>query len=1381
MILLRFCLVFIISLGFAVDAWSQYYSVQIYVEQAYISGYNGDEYGPRIRFYRDQWNDNWPYKLWGNGNCIKLGNGNDMFHWIGKSYSTSSSSSVFDLVVVTHEERKSGSDDCTSQGTSDVSTKHPDRFQTSTNVTINLNDYTPGVYSPTIVAVTQVEWTYVETHFRIRYYPVPLIPPTGPGGNHCSNEDFTISTANSPSYTSNATGLQYDWEYHISGDVEYNPQYSDCLNECYRQYSDCYQFGGMDCDMYYNSCVENCDYSYEPFIDRWVPLGTTSGPSLTFNPLNQIFGGMLTSTTEVQFRAKPKAGWDGYAGAAGLQGSFSSPSNYFSFTPPPPSSTSTPVPERSCSVSATGVITLNNISSVFGSYRYILKRGDVTTLGCNPDAGECFDVEKSGQHTGSQLILSDIPPGTYSLFLLNNGGAEGVCPRRIGGAIVVDPVTNLDLSTFAPANITCHGTNNGSVAMTITGGRSSTVSYTLVNALAGYNTSQNSTTANASVSFGALPPGAFSLEIEDGCTPKVSRNFTLYQPVKVDTVEFQRVPSTCNDPGNGTVKVEVFRSSGTYDQSASTLFQYELFKDGQSYSLQESSDPIYTWLQNLPPSNNYQLVVTEKGSETCNGYSGTFIIGGNALLEFASLEADSVSCFEGDDGVITALGKGGIGNYTYSVSGITDPNTTGHFPGLRANSYSVTVKNNNPSCNDSYTQVIEVKEPTRLTAVLTAQDISCFGKGDGKVTSVVGGGNEGDGYVYTWETQFNGNWVQMGITETSLDNLEEGDFRLRVTDDKTCPALSNEVRVTEPKVISLSHVDVVDIKCFGEKGNINVGATGGVEPYTFEYTTNGTNYTVFTSSTPLDVGSYRVKVTDTNGCPDQHPEVHTLTHPEQPLQFTAVLSDYNGFNISCYGGNNGTATFSAEGGNGAHYNGYEYAVDDGAYQSDITVSGIMAGNRVLKVRDNRGCVVTEDIVFTQTAERLQTALVEKKDVACDGDNTGILEIMGTGGLGPYYYSLDGTTFLDQGRFTGLASGPYTIVVKDRNNCDSNYENEIFITNPTITTESTVKDVSCYGGNDGTITTVVTDGVSPFQYEWSGVSSNAPAVSGLQKGTYVVKVTDNAGCVKEFAVEVGQPEKPLAIWLNTVPVCYGRTNGIITAYVTGGTQPYQYSLDNGQHYQAEPVFLRGVGDYTVKSVDSQGCLVTATTTIIQRNDRPEPNFLVATKYNALDTLVITDISVPKPDSIYWVFDPNATVVNADQWSPQILFDNAGTYFVSMTGYFGGCDYAVTKNMTVSPYDPGKESEKVPGYKPIQSLSVNPNPSTGAFEVTMKLNKAYDVSVVVYDMLGITHYSGNWQGVEEVKQPIVLNNAAAGVYLVRAITGSDAQEVRVLINK
>jgi hypothetical protein len=118
---------------------------------------------------------------------------------------------------------------------------------------------------------------------------------------------------------------------------------------------------------------------------------------------------------------------------------------------------------------------------------------------------------------------------------------------------------------------------------------------------------------------------------------------------------------------------------------------------------------------------------------------------------------------------------------------------------------------------------------------------------------------------------------------------------------------------------------------------------------------------------------------------------------------------------------------------------------------------------------------------------------------------------------------------------------------------------------------------------------------------------------------------------------------------------------------------------------------------------------------------------------------------------------------------------------MTGYFGACDYAVTKILTVNPYDPDVVLEQLPGYEPILSFDVSPNPSNGQFEVKAKLSKKYNVSLVIYDVVGGVHYRNNWESVDELNQPIALTGLASGLYLVRLITDSDAREVRMVITK
>lgn len=1154
-----------------------------------------------------------------------------------------------------------------------------------------------------------------------------------------------------------------------------------------------------ECSNYVNITysIDNFNHPYDSEVgveyqisgsNQWVLLRTCVSP-IPGNATNFSFACnpsiSVSEVSNIRFRVKLWI-WPEWRQDGTPTPSIEGPSSgFYTLYPPPPLAT-TVISDISCSLgSGTATIFVSGVTKQFATYRYILTKGDNVDLQCTPPIEEgdltCNQSDyMQGVVDQSSFTIPDVSPGTYTLFLLNNAGAEGFCPRRIG-VYTVDEVPQLELTTLTPQHLTENGVNTGKVTVATKAGKPDNIAYTLAHANGSPPIYKSSSTPNATVVFDGLFAGTYSLLISDGCTPIIEETIEIKQPARVLEDEWDTGTASCANPGDGMVKITVDKTAAP-DVPASDTYHYRLFKDGTLYKDLETEENTVTW-EGLPPGDNYRILVKEKGGLDENGFSKDFNIEGPPALGIASLDVTPVSCFNGEDGVIKVEGSGGSGAYVYEITGpSTASNSSGEFSGLVAGDYTLTIKND-AECNDSYTHTtITVGQPTNLTATLSKQDISCNGLTDGIVTAAVSGGTEGDGYTFTWETLIGDTWTPLSITDATLTGRGKGHYRLKVTDANLCSVTSNEVEIVEPDPLLIESISVHDITCFGGTGNLKVNATGGTPPYTFEFTSeSNTNWTAFTADTPFDAGIYSVRATDRNGCVFTYADPQVITAPAAALSFTAALSDYNGYNISCWGGSNGHAVLTASGGNGANYSGYTYALDGGDFQSEAKLEGINAGEHTLHVKDGRGCIVSQTITFTQTSALLGSELVQKQHVVCIGDETGILEIKGTGGLPPFQYSIDGVNFGSSGRFTGLGAGIYDIIIKDNNGCDNTFTDEIETIHPPMEIAFTVTDVSCFGGNDGTVSATVTGGVAPFQYQWSGLAATANTVNGLSSGTYTVIVTDGAGCSREASVAVGQPLGPLKISLATVPVCFGKTDGSIEIKASGGTAPYQYSVDGGKTYQPGTSFIVGVGTYTVQVQDSKGCVTTATAIIEQRNEMPEPDFLVATKRNAMDTLVVTDISVPKPDSITWLFDPGAKVLNADQWAPQLSFENAGSYAVTMTGYFDGCAYTVTKNLSLNPYDPAVGEEKLPGYHPIESLVVSPNPTDGAFKVAVKLNKKHNLSLVIYDVLGVKHYSKSWDKVEELDLDIVLDKAAKGIYLIRAITESDAREAKIIIEK
>jgi len=664
---------------------------------------------------------------------------------------------------------------------------------------------------------------------------------------------------------------------------------------------------------------------------------------------------------------------------------------------------------------------------------------------------------------------------------------------------------------------------------------------------------------------------------------------------------------------------------------------------------------------------------------------------------------------------------------------------------------------------------------------MTKKDISCYGLTDGGITADVTGGT-GTNYSYTWEMYVGSSWNTLSAGTAGLSGSIAGDYRVRVRDVRNCASVSDVVTIMEPTVLTLPRAAVHDIKCLGEKGSLSLEPMGGTAPYTWQYALKGSDYTTFTADTPLTAGAYAVRVLDRNNCAEEYADALVLTTPESALDFGYVQSDYNGFNISCVGGANGYVELRPSGGNGGVYGGYQYALDGGTYQANARLEGIAAGSHQVTVQDARGCEISKAIAFSQATEKISVTEKSHADVACYGDVTGSLEVQGAGGVGPYVYSLNGGSSQATPVFAGLGVGDYRVVLTDLNGCATVSSFGISSINPVMSLISSVTDVSCYQGKNGAVSLSVSGGVQPLRYAWSGGSSTGDVLRGVSAGNYVATVTDAAGCVMKATASVAQPARAVSLSAATVPVCFGSTAGSVTASAQGGTLPYLFSSDGGKTYQDSPVFdALAIGSYAIRVKDNQGCEEGMVATVVQRKDKPEPDFIVATQEHALDTLVVTDISVPKPDSIVWSFDSRAHVLDANAWQPKIKFDGAGTYVVGMAGYFGGCVYTVDRTLSINPYDPEQVKTLTPSYKAIKSVEVTPNPNNGQFTVHVSLNYKHRVSLIVYDVSGVARYNNAWASTDGITEVVNLGSVSSGVYLVRVVTNSEAEDVRIIVTK
>jgi gliding motility-associated-like protein len=366
--------------------------------------------------------------------------------------------------------------------------------------------------------------------------------------------------------------------------------------------------------------------------------------------------------------------------------------------------------------------------------------------------------------------------------------------------------------------------------------------------------------------------------------------------------------------------------------------------------------------------------------------------------------------------------------------------------------------------------------------------------------------------------------------------------------------------------------------CFGgSTGSATVTATGGVSPYTYAWAPSGGTGS---TATGLTAATYTATVTDANGC--------TTTATTTVTQPTAVTASASSSPVLCNGGSTGSATVTSAGGIGPYT--YAWAPTGG---TAATATGLTAQAYTVTVTDANGCSITATTTVTQpTALAATTSFTQ---ATCNMSN-GSASVSVSGGVGPYTYSWapSGGTAASA---TGLAANTYTVTYTDANGCTGTATATVpNAAAPTATITATV-NVSCFGGNNGSLTVSASGGTSPYTYAWAPTGGTATTASGLTAQSYTVTVTDVNGCTTTASATVTQPPVLTASASSSPVICFGGSTGSATVTATGGVSPYTYAWAPSGGTGSTATGLTAA-TYTATVTDANGCTTTATTTVTQ---------------------------------------------------------------------------------------------------------------------------------------------------------------------------------------
>lgn len=555
-------------------------------------------------------------------------------------------------------------------------------------------------------------------------------------------------------------------------------------------------------------------------------------------------------------------------------------------------------------------------------------------------------------------------------------------------------------------------------------------------------------------------------------------------------------------------------------------------------------------VKNLAP-NKYYLTISDVAGCLYND-SITITQTGIPSIAFSVTPSTCTNA----NGKVKSTVLGGQSPYTYlwNTGGVKDS-----LVNIVANNYTLTVTDSNGCAVASIATV----STTGMSSInMLKFDPACQAS-NGSITATPIGGQSP--YTYLWNT---------GGTSNSISNLNPGTYSVTVTDASGC-TLSNSISIVNQSSPDVSFSATGLAYCGQNNGYILSSISGGKSPFTYSWNTGAITPNIFN----IDSGTYRLIVTDSNGCKDTVTAFLNRT--------PNVIVNTNIKKSSC-GYSNGAIKAVVSGG----ISPYTYNWNTGSTIDSI--KNLLSGTYMLTVKDGNQCTKNLSIVVDDIPRPLLAPV--KEDAVCNKKNGTIdAKIVPNTGTAPFTYLWN--TGSTASKLINLDTGIYTVKVTDVNGCFDTFVVAVnFAINPTLSLSSS--DVVCSDSN-GTIISVMTRGIEPVTYIWN-TGSTSKNLSNLKAGKYIITATDAKSCIVIDSVEIKDQPAPKLTLSGVQSYCL-KSNGAVNTSISKGTTPFNFIWNNGATSQNLTNISQGF--YKLTITDANNCKDTASVTIVD-----EPNNL-----------------------------------------------------------------------------------------------------------------------------------------------------------------------------
>ncbi len=445
-----------------------------------------------------------------------------------------------------------------------------------------------------------------------------------------------------------------------------------------------------------------------------------------------------------------------------------------------------------------------------------------------------------------------------------------------------------------------------------------------------------------------------------------------------------------------------------------------------------------------------------------------------------------------------------------------------------------------------------------------------------------------------------------------------------------------------------------------------------------------------------------------------------------------------------------------------------YSLDNGLnWQNQGQFAGLGNGIYQLLIRDvQTNCIRLEEIpVHSISVPQIDTILVDP-GMACQGVNGQItFQMMDTSQL--YLYSIDaGQTWQKEASFFNLNAGLYPLYVSSLDSsCAYFVQNTQIQASDSVQIEILTTGYDyCHPDSSGVISAYVTQGSSPYEYQWSN-GSNLPEIDQLSAGDYALTITDSRGCQDSLSIHIADHGPSIvydSLLQDTFYLCKGE---VLELTVPREEFNYRWTSTNGFSAEGNEIQIEAGGQYVLTAISLEGCEITDSFLVVEGTDYFQANFLLPNAGLINTSIYAVEVSWPIPSRVNWITDhSNIREISTYLNQTELQFTAPGNYGVKMEAQLGDCIQQVEKFITIYTDPDSLPTNSNPIHTgAILDFSLFPNPNDGNFELLAEFSDVQAGQMRIYNDVGLLIEARDLSGWASYRENFLLSTAVAGNYI------------------